>query len=76
LLVGEACTVARYALALVSTSHESTHLIGAARQCRHVNDALFAEELGLLEKLVSTGLPSSLEHSKQPAAPGAAAVTA
>lgn len=75
LLVGEDCTVARYALALVTTSHESTHLSGAAHQCRHVNDALFAEELGLLEKIVSTGVPSPSEHTQQPAQPGAAAAT-
>ncbi len=52
LLVGEDTTVARYALALVTTSHESGQLTEAARRCRHADDSLFREELGLLEKLL------------------------
>lgn len=75
LLVGEDCTVARYALALVTTSHESAHLTGAARQCRHAGDSLFSEELGLLEKLISTGMQSASVQSPRAADPEATALT-
>lgn len=53
LLAGEDGTVARYALALVATSHDGAQLADFARQCPHAGEALFSEEMNLLEKLAA-----------------------
>ncbi len=54
LLEDEDGTVARYALGLVSTSHDVGRLLEAAHRCRHAADASFKEELHLLEQIAST----------------------
>lgn len=65
LLVDENSVVARYALGLVATSNANNHLISYAHKSQHASDALFGEELALLERLVggNTG-PRSEEDTR------------